>query len=533
MASDWQFPYPSQRMPVLAEHVVATSQPLAAEAGLDALRRGGTAVDAVVAAAATLTVVEPTSNGLGSDAFALVWDGTALHGLNASGRSPAGLDAERFLGSTAMPTRGWDAVTVPGAVSAWAALATRFGRLGLDALVEPAARYAEHGWAVGPITAAAWAQASRRLAEVEGFAEAFLPGGRAPRPGERFALPAQAATLRAIGASGGEAFYRGGVAERILAAARAAGAPWAEADLAGHRADWVTPLRRPAFGLEVAELPPNGQGLTALAALGILERTGVADADPDSADAIHLAVEAMKRAFVDAHAEVADPAAMRIGPEDLLDAGRLSAHAAAIDPDRAAGEAPASLLPGGTVYLAAADGEGRMASYIQSNYMGFGSGVVVPGTGVSLQNRGAGFSTTPGHPNAVAGGKRPFHTIIPAFAFAAGEPALAFGVMGGHMQPQGHLQMVLRLGAHGQNPQAAADAPRWRVDPGRRLALEAGLGGAVAEDLRRRGHDVVVSPPGLSDASFGFGGAQLVERHPDGVWLAASDPRKEGAAVGF
>ncbi|MFO8074657.1 MAG: gamma-glutamyltransferase family protein [Egibacteraceae bacterium] len=533
MASAWQFPYPSQRMPVLAEQVVATSQPLAAEAGLDALRRGGTAVDAVVAAAAALTVVEPTSNGLGSDAFALVWDGTALHGLNASGRSPAGLDAERFLGRAAMPTRGWDPVTVPGAVSAWAALATRFGRLGLDALVEPAARYAERGWPVGPITAAAWAQASQRLAGVEGFAEAFLPGGRAPRPGERFALPAQAATLRAIGRSDGEALYRGEIAERLLAAARAAGAPWEEADLAGHRPEWVEPLVRSAFGLEIAELPPNGQGIAALAALGILERTGAADGDPDDAATIHLAVEAMRRAFGDAHAEVADPTAMRVTATELLDAGRLSAHAAAIDPERATGQAPGSLLPGGTVYLAAADGQGRMASYIQSNYMGFGSGVVVPGTGVSLQNRGAGFATTRGHPNAVDGGKRPFHTIIPAFAFADGEPRLAFGVMGGHMQPQGHLQMALRLGAHGQNPQAAVDAPRWRVDPGRRVAVEAGLDGAVAEGLRHRGHDVVVSPPGLSDASFGFGGAQLVERLPEGIWLAASDPRKEGGAVGF
>ena len=533
MTDQWAFPYASQRMPVLAEQVVATSQPLAAQAGLEMLRRGGTAVDAAIAAAATLAVVEPTSNGLGSDAFALVWDGQRLHGINGSGRAPQALQAERFVGHAPIPERGWDPVTVPGAVSAWQALSERFGRLGLDALVEPAARYAEHGWRVGPITAAAWTRGERSLAQVEGFAEAFLPGGRAPLPGQRFAFPDQARTLRAIGSSGGAAFYTGEIAERIDAAARAAAAPLSGADMAAHRADWVQPITRSAFGLDVSELPPNGQGIAALAALGVLEGCPIAELGPDDPGSIHYQVEAMKAAFADAYAEIADPDAMRVDAEALLDPRRLAQHRARIDADAAALLPPAPLPRGGTVYLAAADAEGRMVSLIQSNFMGFGSGVVVPGTGVSLHNRGAQFSTERGHPNVVAPGKRPFHTIIPAFAHRGGAPHLAFGVMGGHMQPQGHVQMILRVALHGQNPQAAIDAPRWRLDEGGVVALEAGVAGSVATDLARRGHEVVQAAPGISDAMFGFGGAQAVQRLDGGAWLAASDPRKEGAAVGF
>lgn len=533
MSDGWTFPYASQRMPVLADQVVATSQPLAAQAGIEMLRRGGNAVDAAIAAAAALTVVEPTSNGLGSDAFALVWDGERLHGLNASGRAPRGLDADRFVGGGPMPQRGWAPVTVPGAVSAWQALSGRFGRLGLDALVEPAARYAERGWPVGPITAAAWARAGQPLADVDGFAEAFLPSGRAPRAAERFALPDQARSLRAIGASGGDAFYTGELAERIAEAASAAGAPLDAADLAGHRADWVEPLTRSAFGLDIAEMPPNGQGVAALAALGILEGAPIADVGPDDADALHYQIEAMKAAFADVYGEVADPGAMRVDADTLLDPRRLAEHRDTIDPTTALLRSPAPLPRGGTVYLAAGDDEGRMVSFIQSNYMGFGSGVVVPGTGISLQNRGAGFATEPGHPNVVAPGKRPFHTIIPAFAHRDGAPHLAFGVMGGHMQPQGHVQMALRIALHGQNPQAAVDAPRWRFDQGVSVALEAGISPRVVEDLARRGHEIVQAEPGISDAMFGFGGAQIVQRLDAGAWLAASDPRKEGAAVGF
>ncbi len=533
MTDRWAFPYPSQRMPVLAEQVVATSQPLAAQAGLDMLRRGGNAIDAAIAAAATLTVVEPTSNGLGSDAFALVWDGEHLHGLNASGRAPRGVDADRFVGQGPMPEHGWDPVTVPGAVSAWQTLSERFGRLGLDTLVEPAARYAEHGWRVAPITAAAWTRGEDRLGAVDGFADAFLPGGRSPAPGQRFAFPDQARSLRAIGASAGAAFYTGELAERIAAAAHAAGAALDGADLAAHRPDWVEPVTRSVFGLDVAELPPNGQGIAALAALGILDGSPIGQWGPDSADSLHFQIEAMKAAFADVYAEVADPDTMRVGVDALLEPKRLADHLTTIEPRRASLRSPAPLPRGGTVYLTAADDEGRMVSFIQSNYMGFGSGVVVPGTGISLHNRGAGFATEAGHPNVVAPGKRPFHTIIPAFAHRDGIPELAFGVMGGHMQPQGHIQMVLRIALHGQNPQTAIDAPRWRFDQGRSVALEAGVAPAVVEDLAARGHEVDQAAPGVSDAMFGFGGAQIVQRLDEGAWLAASDPRKEGAAVGF
>jgi gamma-glutamyltranspeptidase / glutathione hydrolase len=528
----WEFPYPSQRMPVLAENVVATSQPLAAQAGVEMLRRGGNAVDAAVAAAAALTVVEPTSNGIGGDAFALVWDGRALHGLNASGRSPAALDADRLLGLDTMPTRGWDAVTVPGAPSAWVALNARFGSLGLDEVLEPAARYAEHGWPVGPITARAWAAAAPSLGGSPTFAAAFLPGGTVPRAGDRFRFPDQARTLRAIGATGARAFYEGEVAERICTAAAADGAALAGEDLRGHRPEWVEPLRMQAFGVEVAELPPNGQGAAALGALGIMARTPAAGRHPGDPVSVHHQVEAMKAAFADLHAEVADPDWMRVDPHDLYGDRRLEAHASAIDPDAASDPRPFEPPRGGTVYLAAADADGLMVSFIQSNYMGFGSGIVVPGTGVSLQNRGACFSTVAGHPNAVAGGKRPLHTIIPAFALRDGDPYLAFGVMGGHMQPQGHLQMILRTCVGGENPQAAADAPRWRYDGGRAVAVEAGVDQAVVEYLRDRGHVVSQAAPSDLSHMFGFGGAQLVQRLPGG-WLAASDHRKEGQAAGF
>lgn len=523
---DWHLPYPSRREPVLAEHMVATSQPLAVQAGLDAMRDGGNAVDAAVAAAAALTVVEPTSNGIGSDLFAIVWDGSRLHGLNASGRSPAALDAERILEAGAIALRGWDSVAVPGAVAGWAALQQRFGRLDLARLTEPAASYAERGFPVGPVTAAAWHLSADAFAGCDDF-RSFLPGGRAPSPGERFAYPDQARTLRAIGATGGEAFYRGELAERIAAHAAAAGAPLTIEDLAQHSVEDVDPLAQPFRDVVLHELPPNGQGLAALEALAIADRLPLEDLSPDSADAIHLQAEAMKLAFADVFAAVADPAAMAIDPRALLAPDAVADRAARIDPQRAGLPAP-SMPAGGTVYLCTADDSGMMVSLIQSNYYGFGSGVVVPGTGISLSNRAAGFSVERGHPNVVAGGKRPFNTIIPGFLTTADAgPLMAFGVMGGHMQPQGHLQVVLRTALWGQNPQAALDAPRWRVEAGLELALEAGMPSDVRSSLASRGHDL------LGDTAMGgFGGGQAIARVGD-AWLGASDPRKEGHAGGF
>ena len=523
---DWHLPYPSRREPVLADRMVATSQPLAVQAGLDAMRDGGNAVDAAIAAAAALTVVEPTSNGIGSDLFAIVWDGARLHGLNASGRAPAGLDAERLVAGGAMPLRGWDAVAVPGAVAGWAALRQRFGRLELARLTEPAATYAEHGFPVGPVTAAAWHRAADAFAEFDDF-RSFLPGGRAPSPGERFAFPEQAATLRAIGETDGQGFYRGELAERIAAHAAAAGAPLNGDDLAAHEVLEVEPLSQPYRDVVLHELPPNGQGLAALEALAIADQLPLEGLSPDSPAAIHLQAEAMKLAFADVFATVADPESMTVDPRDLLRTDFIASRAAKIDPARAGMPAPA-MPAGGTVYLCTADDTGMMVSLIQSNYYGFGSGVVVPGTGISLSNRAAGFTVEPGHPNVVAGGKRPFNTIIPGFVSRGdGTPAMAFGVMGGHMQPQGHLQVVLRTALWGQNPQAALDAPRWRVEAGLELALEAGVAAEARAALSALGHDL------LADTAMGgFGGGQAIARYGD-AWLGASDPRKEGHAAGF
>jgi gamma-glutamyltranspeptidase/glutathione hydrolase len=524
----WDFPYPSQRMPVLAKNVVATSQPLAAQAGLAMLARGGNAVDAGLAAAIALTVVEPTSNGIGSDAFAILWDGDRLVGLNASGCSPAGWTPERFAGRGAMPIHGWDAVTVPGCVSAWVALSRRYGKLPFEALFEPAIRYARESFMVSPITAMSWANQAPALKGFSEFAWTFLPKDRAPFPGERFYCPQQAETLEDIAATGGESFYRGALAERIALASRSDGGALAEDDLAAHSCDWVEPISVEYRGYRLHEMPPNGQGIAALIALGILRHHDVAALPPDSADSLHLQIEAMKRALADTWLQVADPREMRSTPADMLDAGYLERCAKRIDVRRASGTTGSIPAHGGTVYLTAADERGMMLSYIQSNYMGFGSGVVVPGTGISLQNRGAGFVLQEGHPNRVAPRRRPFQTIIPGFLTRDGEPVMSFGVMGGNMQPQGHAQLVVRLVDYRQNPQACSDAPRWIVNPDFTVSLEDTVPGAVREELARRGHQIVPSDRPM----FGFGGAQLIHRLGDG-YCAASDSRKDGYAAGF
>lgn len=527
---DFSLPYASDRQPVLAANVVATSQPLAAQAGLRMLLKGGNAVDAALAAAMTLTVVEPTGCGLGSDAFAIVWDGRELHGLNASGRSPAGWTPERFAGLAAMPERGWEAVTVPGAVAAWAALSARFGSLSLAEVAEPAIAYAREGFPVSPTIAGLWERGGRLLAAQPGFADTFLPGGRAPRPGEIFRNPDLARSLEAVAASGGEDFYRGDLAARIAACAARHGAALSAADLAEHRADWCGTLTQ-AFGdATLHEIPPNGQGLAALIALGILERLGALGLDPDGIESLHLQIEAMKLAFADAERHFADPEAMEFPAAALLDSAYLDARAALVDHHAAGLPSFGAPRPGGTVYLTAADASGMMVSFIQSNYMGFGSGVVVPGTGISLQNRGNGFVLAEGHPNRVGPRKRPFQTIIPGFLTRGGRPWASFGLMGGAMQAQGHVQMALRLVAANRNPQAAIDAPRWRITGGRAVALEAGMPAAVASALADLGHQVTVEPMMPQSP---FGGAQAAVRLPVGGYVAGSDWRKDGGAVGF
>lgn len=525
---DWQLPYPARRAPILARNVVATSQPLAAQAGLRMLLKGGNAVDAALAAAIALTVVEPVSNGIGSDVFAIVWDGKQLHGLNASGRAPAAWRPERFAGRDIMPETGWDTVTVPGAVSAWAMLAEKFGKAPFAELFAPAIDYAANGFLVPPTIARQWANQAPKFKDVPGFAEAFLPKGRVPEPGERFVFPDQARTLARIAETRGEAFYRGDLAEKIVAHSQRHGGAMTREDLAQHRAEWVEPIGHDYHDLRLHELPPNGQGLAALIALGILAYCHLDDHPVDSADGLHLQIEAMKLAFADVYEHVADPASMRFNWADFLDSGYLKQRVARIN--RKEAQYPRHGVPRneGTVYLTAADAGGMMVSFIQSNYHGFGSGVVVPDTGVSLQNRGSGFSLRPGHANLVAGGRRPFHTIIPAFVTRAGAPLMSFGVMGASMQPQGHVQIMVRLADYGQNPQAACDAPRWRLDEQSNVMVEPGFDADTLAELSRRGHRLRPMEKGTLD----FGSAQLIYKLENG-YFGASDHRRDGQAVGF
>lgn len=521
----WHNPYSWPRTPVLGANVVCTSQPLAAQAGLSMLAAGGNAVDAAIATAITLTIVEPVSNGIGSDAFAIVWDGEQLHGLNASGRSPATW-TPKYFGDQGVPAFGWNSVTVPGAVSGWMQLHERFGRLPFDQLFAPAISYGRNGFLVSPMVASQWEAQVPVFASQPGFAAAFLPNGRAPKAGELFTFPDHAATLEKIAESGGEAFYRGELAARLEAHSTAHGGTMRASDLAAHRADWVGTISGAYRGYTVHEIPPNGQGIVALMALGILDQFDISSLPVDSADSVHLQIEAVKLAFADAHACVGDIDHMTVTTERLLDSEYLRQRAALIDPRRAK-PASAGTPRGGTVYLTAADASGLMVSMIQSNYMGFGSGVVVPDTGIALQNRGANFVVTPGHPNRIGPAKRPFHTIIPGFVTKDGAPVMSFGVMGGPMQPQGHVQVLVRIADYGQNPQAACDGPRFRWVDGLQVACEKGFPAATLDELRQRGHDLLTV-----DDYNAFGSCQAIWRLQDG-YLAASDPRRDGQVAAF
>ena len=525
---DWNLPYASRRSPVLARNVVATSQPLAAQAGLRMLLAGGNAVDAIVASAIALTVVEPTMNGIGSDAFGIVCEGGRLYGLNASGRAPKGWSPDRFAGRTRMPTEGWDSVTVPGAVSAWVAMSEKFGKLPFAQLFAPAIEYAENGFALTPIVAFQWAGQVARLKDQPGFAETFLPGGRVPATGERVRFSDHARTLQQIAESRGDAFYRGSLAEQIAAHSKSNGGVMSVEDLAAHRADWVDPISHGYRGLDLHEIPPNGQGIAALMALGMLNHFEIGSRPAESVQTVHLQAEAMKLAFADVYRHVSDPASMSLSPSQLCDESYLKKRAAMIDLSSVGEFGPGQPSSSETVYLTAADASGMMVSYIQSNYTGFGSGVVVPGTGISMQNRGACFGVDPAHPNCVAPGKRPFHTIIPAFITAGGDPFMSFGVMGADMQAQGHVQMLLRTADYSLNPQAAADAPRWKVMPDGRLLIEDSYGEDVLKGLANLGHNVVALPHGSQD----FGAAQLIRKMEFG-YAAGSEPRRDGHAVGY
>lgn len=501
--------------------VVATSQALAAQAGLEVLQAGGNAVDAAIATAACLTVVEPTSNGLGGDAFALVWDGNQLHGLNGSGRAPSGLSLESFP-SQQMPQRGWLTVTVPGVIAAWRDLHQKFGRLEFGRLLHRAIDYAENGFVVSPTVARFWASAAKHYGEFPDWQNTFLANGRTPNAGQRFYLPHHAKTLRQIGSSYGHDFYTGSLGAALEQYAKSTGGVITQADLAAHQSTWVQPIGTNYRGYDIWEIPPNGQGVAALTALNILEGFDV----QDNLETLHRKIEAMKLGFADAKQYVADPEHAAVPTAGLLDKNYVAQRRLEIGEN--------ALLPkagtpptGGTVYLCCADSDGMMVSFIQSNYAGFGSGLVVPNTGIALQNRGANFSLEPNHPNCIAPNKRPYHTIIPAFMTKDGAAVGAFGVMGGFMQPQGHLQVVSHTIDHALHPQAALDAPRWQWIGEKRIELEPHTPRHLAEGLRARGHDVLLQ---LENGSFGRG--QIIWRHGDG-YVAGSDSRCDGAALAF
>jgi gamma-glutamyltranspeptidase/glutathione hydrolase len=543
--------------------MVATSQPLATGIGVDVLRRGGSAVDAAIAANAALGLMEPTGCGIGGDLFALVWEASAaaapvagtvsgdapgaasggrLHGLNASGRSPRALERAHF-GGMPIPYRGPLSLSTPGAVDGWFELHGRFGRLPIDALLAPAIEYARAGFPVTEVIAAGWQAEARTLHDAPGFGEVYMPGGTAPREGQRFANPALASAYELIAERGRDAFYRGPIAAAVAEHVQRHHGFLSADDFAAHASEWVAPVTTTYRGWEVAQLPPNGQGLAVLEMLNVLEGFDLAALDFGSAPHLHLLVEAKKLAFEDRARYYADPSCTEVPVAALVAKSYATARRALIDPTRAAAFVPCGEPPFArardTVYLAAADADGNMVSLIQSNYHGFGSGVTVPRYGFGLQNRGTSFALDPSHPNVYAPGKRPFHTIIPGFATRPGHALLAFGVMGGDMQPQGQVQVLSNMIDFAMNLQEAGDAPRVRHEgssepvggapmrDGGTVYLEPGFAAAAADGLRARDHRVAV-------AESGFGGYQAVLRDlKTGFYQGASEARKDGHAAGF
>ncbi|RIV28698.1 gamma-glutamyltransferase family protein [Alicyclobacillaceae bacterium I2511] len=528
------YPYPSRRRVVYAARgMVATSHPLAAQAGLEVLQKGGNAVDAAVAAAAALTVVEPTSNGIGGDAFALVWNQGRLYGLNSSGPAPQALSIDKLqaAGFRTIPRFGWAPVTVPGVPAAWAELSRRFGKVAFSETLNPAIVLAEQGHPVAPTTARLWRLATQlytrelRKEEFLHWFDTFAPQGVAPEAGELWRSPGHAATLRAIADSQGKDFYEGDLANRIVRFATATGGYMRKSDLTHFTPQWVDPVSVPYRDYDVWEIPPNGQGVVALMALQILQ--GFEFGEKESVETYHRQVEAMKLAFADGRQFITDARDMEVRVVDLLSATYADLRRQKIG-SQASEPVPGRPPEGGTVYLATADAEGNMVSYIQSNYMGFGSGLVVPGTGISLQNRGYTFSLNPADVNALAPGKRTYHTIIPGFLSHQGQAVGPFGVMGGYMQPQGHVQVVMNLVDFHLNPQAALDAPRWQWLEGRRLMVERQLPESIAQALAARGHLVEVANDGST-----FGRGQVICRLSSGVLAGATEPRTDGTVAAW
>lgn len=526
------YPYASRRSLVFGNRgMVATSQPLAAQAGLDMLKAGGNAIDAAIATAACLTVVEPVSNGIGSDAFAIIHTGGKMYGLNASGPAPNSLTVEALkkAGYAKIPKFGMLPVTVPGAPAAWAELSRRFGRLPFARLLEPAVQYAEQGFPVSPVISKQWKSAFALYGEqadpaVRSWFDTFAPDGRAPEAGEVWRSPGHALSLRRIAETQSRAFYQGELAEQIEAFSRAHGGYLCVEDLAAYQPEWVEPMKLAYRGYEVWELPPNGQGLVVLMALNILK--GFDFSGGESVLNYHRQIEAVKLAFADGLEHITDPRWMKLKPEELLTEAFAEARRRTIG-DTAQIARPERPHNGGTVYMAAADGEGNMVSLIQSNFHGFGSGVVIPGIGISLQNRGFTFSTNPTDANCLQPGKRSYHTIIPGFLTRNGQPVGPFGIMGGYIQPQAHVQVLMNALDYHFNPQAALDAPRWQWLEGNKIEVEHAFPEAAAEALNRRGHQVVRGAVG----AVNFGRGQIIWRNEYGVYAGATEPRTDGTVA--
>ena len=532
-----EYKYASRRRVVHARRgMVCTSQPLAAQAGLTILQQGGNAIDAAIATAICQTIVEPTNNGLGSDCFAIVCVGGKLYGLNGSGYAPARLtpEAVKKSGATdAMPTRGWEAVTVPGAPSAWAELHKRFGRLPFAKLFEPAIYYAEHGYPVSPIVARFWQEGIDALTPYKNnpaiapwFAAFDKHGnGVAPQTGEMVCLPDHAKTLRMLAETYCESYYRGELAQKIVEFSDKTGGYLSLEDLADYRAEWVEPVHINYRGYEVWEMPPNGHGITALMALNILK--GFDFPEKDTAATMHKQIEAMKLAFADGMHYIADPRYMKTKVEELLSEEYAEKRRKLIG-EQAIAPTHGKPFCGGTVYLNAADAEGNMVSFIQSNYKDFGSGIVLPGYGINFNDRGAGFSLNPELDDYLAPRKKPYHTIIPGFLTHGGEPVGPFGVMGAYMQPQGHVQVIMNTVDWLLNPQSALDAPRWQWIQGKEIWLERAVAPEIASELRRRGHEVHVLD---DDTSFGRG--EIIWRDDNGVLAGATEPRADGTVAAW
>lgn len=527
-------PYPSKRNTIYAKKgMVATSQPLAAQAGIDILKKGGNAVDAAIATAAALTVVEPTSNGIGGDAFAIVWINNKLHGLNASGPAPSAIsiDAVKEAGHEKMPKYGLTPVTVPGAPAAWVELSKKFGKLPLTEVLKPAIAYAEEGYPVSATLGHFWEKAHQAFSKActddvfQNWFETFAPNGTPPKIGDIWKSEYHGKTLRAIAETNGEAFYKGEIADKIEAFSKKYGGYIRKEDLAAYAPEWVDPISVHYKGYDVWEIPPNGQGLIALMALNTLKEDQFSA--KDAVETYHLQIEAMKLAFTDGLKYITEEDKMSVKTAELLSDEYAKARRSLIG-ETAIEPMPGNPPKGGTVYLAAADEEGNMVSFIQSNYMGFGSGVVVPETGIALQNRGHGFSLDPEHDNALVPGKKTYHTIIPGFITKDNEAVGPFGVMGGFMQPQGHLQVAMNLIDFSLNPQSALDAPRWQWVEKKVVHIEPSFPEHIAHALARKGHEVQWA---LDSGSFGRG--QIIVRQKNGVLAGGTESRTDGCVASW